>query len=80
MPVLMSEDGRLLPQTFRGYQVDSKDLKDFNLIAGKLERVVDRNSSNGQGLSIAGANDPIKGKSSNGNINCRCIAESNQSR
>ncbi|WP_431702829.1 OprD family outer membrane porin [Pseudomonas sp. BR20] len=65
MPVLMSEDGRLLPQTFRGYQVDSKDLKDFNLIAGKMEQVLDRNSSNGQGMSIAGANDPAKGTFSN---------------
>ncbi len=65
MPVLTTEDGRLLPQTFRGYQVDSKDLKDFNLVAGKIEQVLDRNSSNGQGMSIAGANDPIKGKDSN---------------
>ncbi|WP_421552448.1 OprD family outer membrane porin [Pseudomonas yamanorum] len=65
VPVLMYEDGRLLPQTFRGYQVDSKDLKDFNLVAGKIEQVLDRNSSNGQGLSIAGANDPVKGTSSN---------------
>lgn len=65
IPVLMSEDGRLLPQTFRGYQVDSRDLKDFNLIAGKMEQVLDRNSSNGQGLSIAGANDPAKGRFSN---------------
>ncbi|MDQ0667675.1 hypothetical protein QF039_001975 [Pseudomonas sp. W2I6] len=47
VPVLMYEDGRLLPQTFRGYQVDSKDLKDFNLVAGKIEQVLDRNSSNG---------------------------------
>ncbi|MBC8786647.1 OprD family outer membrane porin [Pseudomonas fluorescens] len=61
MPVLMSEDGRLLPQTFRGYQVDSKDLKDVNLVAGKIEQVLDRNSSNSQGMSIGGANDPVKG-------------------
>ncbi|TFY90591.1 porin [Pseudomonas kairouanensis] len=65
LPVLTYEDGRLTPQMFRGYQVDSKDLKDFNLVAGKIEQVVDRNSSNDQGLSIAGANDPNKGKFSN---------------
>lgn len=65
LPVLTTEDGRLLSQTFRGYQVDSKDLKDFNLVAGKMEQVLDRNSSNGQGMSIAGANDPAKGKFSN---------------
>ena len=65
LPILTTEDGRLLPQTFRGYQVESRDFKDVNLIAGKIEQVMDRNSSNGQGLSIAGANDPIKGKASN---------------
>ncbi|NWC30204.1 OprD family porin [Pseudomonas tolaasii] len=65
MPVLVYEDGRLLPETFRGYQVDSKDLQDFSFVAGKIEQVLDRNSSNGQSMSIAGANDPVKGKFSN---------------
>ncbi|MNU38659.1 Porin-like protein NicP precursor [compost metagenome] len=65
MPVLTLEDGRLLPQTYRGWQVDSKELDKFNFIAGRIEQVLDRNSSNGQGMSIAGANDPIKGKFSN---------------
>uniref|UniRef100_UPI003C7DEADC OprD family outer membrane porin n=1 Tax=Pseudomonas veronii TaxID=76761 RepID=UPI003C7DEADC len=65
LPVLTTEDGRLLPQTFRGYQVDSKDLQGFNLIAGKIEQVLDRNSSSGQGLFLVGANDPVKGKSIN---------------
>lgn len=65
LPVLITEDGRLLPQTFRSYQVDSKEFKDFSMVAGKLEQVLDRNSSDGQGMSIAGANDPKKGKDSN---------------
>jgi hypothetical protein len=65
LPVLVYEDGRLLPETFRGYQVDSKDLQDFSFVAGKIEQVLDRNSSNGQSMSIAGANDPVKGKFSN---------------
>nr|WP_314578131.1 OprD family outer membrane porin [uncultured Pseudomonas sp.] len=65
IPVLVYEDGRLLPQTFRGWQVDSKELDKFNFIAGRIEQVIDRNSTNGQGMSIGGANDPVKGKFSN---------------
>ncbi|NBB09888.1 OprD family porin [Pseudomonas sp. SLFW] len=65
IPVLVYEDGRLLPETFRGWQVDSKELDKFNFMAGRIEQVLDRNSTNGQGMSIAGANDPVKGKFSN---------------
>lgn len=65
LPILVYEDGRLLPETFEGWQADSKEFENFNFIAGKIEQVLDRNSSNAQGMSIAGANDPIKGKFSN---------------
>ncbi|NWA05799.1 OprD family outer membrane porin [Pseudomonas gingeri] len=65
IPVLVYEDGRLLPETFRGWQVESKELDNFNFLTGRIEQVLDRNSTNGQGMSIAGANDPEKGKFSN---------------
>jgi hypothetical protein len=64
-PVLTYGDGRLLPQTFRGWQVEAKEFQDVNIIAGRIEQVIDRNSTNGQGMSIAGANNPQKGKFSN---------------
>ena len=64
-PVIVSNDGRLLPQTWQGGQITSSDIKDFTLIAGQIEQVKGRNSSNNENLSISGANNPITGKFSN---------------
>lgn len=64
-PVIVSNDGRLLPQTWQGGQITSSDIKDFTLVAGQIEQVKDRNSSNNENLSISGANNPITGKFSN---------------
>lgn len=65
LPILTYNDGRLLPETFEGWQVESKELDDFNFIVGDIEQVADRNSSNTQGMSIAGANNPDTGEFSN---------------
>lgn len=65
IPVLVSNDGRLMPQMFRGAQVTSKELKDVSFIAGKLEQSIERNSSDGDGLSIAGANSGPNARYSN---------------
>lgn len=54
LPVVNSNDGRLLPQTFLGGQVTSKEIKDLTMVAGKLERSYERNSSNSEPLSIGG--------------------------
>ncbi|MEP9318942.1 OprD family porin [Pseudomonas sp. LABIM340] len=57
LPVVTYNDGRLLPQTFSGGQVTSNEFKDLTFVAGQLEHMKGRNSSNSdQGLSIAGAN------------------------
>jgi len=55
-PVIVSNDGRLLPQTWQGGQITSGDIKDLSLVAGQVEQVKGRNSSNNENLSIAGAN------------------------
>ncbi|MEB0043949.1 MULTISPECIES: OprD family porin [unclassified Pseudomonas] len=55
-PVIKSNDGRLLPQTFTGGQITSNDIKDLTLTAGQIESAKGRNSSNDEDLSIAGAN------------------------
>ena len=55
-PVISYNDGRLLPQTFEGGQIVSNEIKDLTLTAGQIEHVKGRNSSNNEGLSIAGAN------------------------
>ncbi|MCP1650340.1 MULTISPECIES: OprD family porin [Pseudomonas aeruginosa group] len=62
LPVVTYNDGRLLPQTFEGGQVTSNEFKDLTLIGGQLEHAKGRNSSNNEGLSIAGANNAQTGQ------------------
>ncbi|MBF8778143.1 OprD family porin [Pseudomonas fulva] len=56
LPVLKANDGRLLPQSFQGAQITSNELDDFTFIGGRLNRVRARNSTDWDGMSIAGAN------------------------
>ena len=57
LPVIVTNDGRLLPQTFQGGQITTNDLnKDLTLVAGQIEKAKGRNSSNVDNLSISGAN------------------------
>ncbi|MBK5353551.1 OprD family porin [Pseudomonas sp. TH41] len=56
LPVIVTNDGRLLPQTWQGGQISSNDIKDLTLIGGQIEQAKGRNSSNNQQLSISGAN------------------------
>ncbi len=65
LPVISYNDGRLLPQTFEGGQITSNEIKDLTLIGGQIEHVKGRNSSNTEGLSIAGANNARTGQFSN---------------
>lgn len=55
LPILVSNDGRLLPQTFEGGTVQSKEIDNLTLNAGQLTHAMGRASSNRTGLSIAGA-------------------------
>ena len=65
-PVIVTNDGRLLPQTWQGGQITSGDIKDLTLVGGQIEAVKGRNSSNNEQLSIGGANSPtISGRDSN---------------
>jgi outer membrane porin, OprD family len=68
-PVIVSNDGRMLPQTWQGGQITSADITDLSLVGGQIEQVKGRNSSNNENLSIAGANgganNAISGKTSN---------------
>ena len=56
LPVIVTNDGRMLPQTFQGGQITSNEFKDLTFTGGKIEHAKGRNSSNNEGLSIAGAN------------------------
>jgi hypothetical protein len=55
LPVVVYNDGRLLPETFEGWQVTSRDFDNFTLIGGRLSGVKSRNSSNNEDLAIGGA-------------------------
>ncbi|MDZ4327081.1 MAG: OprD family porin [Pseudomonas sp.] len=56
LPVIVTNDGRMLPQTFQGGQITTNDIKDLTLVGGQIEHAKGRNSSNNEELSIAGAN------------------------
>ncbi|MCP2075104.1 UNVERIFIED_ORG: hypothetical protein J2Y77_004540 [Pseudomonas lini] len=55
LPILVASDGRLLPQTFEGGTITSKDLDNVTFNAGQLEHATGRASSNSTGLSVNGA-------------------------
>ena len=55
LPILVSNDGRLLPQTFEGGTITSKEIDGLTINAGQLTHAMGRASSNGTGLSVAGA-------------------------
>ncbi|MHC8380623.1 OprD family porin [Pseudomonas sp. LB3P14] len=54
LPVLMASDGRLLPQTFQGGQVTSKDLDNFTFTGGLISQATGRGSTDRTGLSVVG--------------------------
>ena len=51
IPVLRYDDGRLLPQTFRGAMLDSREIEGLGLKAGQYRSVSLRNSSDMEDLS-----------------------------
>ncbi|WP_259651474.1 OprD family porin, partial [Pseudomonas sp. NCCP-436] len=57
LPILVSNDGRLLPQLFEGGQITSNEIDNLTLTAGQIERAVGRASSNSTGLSVNGGSE-----------------------
>jgi len=51
IPVLMRNDSRLLPQTFRGAWLQSKEIDGLTLDVGRLDRVNQRNSSDSEEMT-----------------------------
>ena len=54
LPILVANDARVLPQTFEGGMITSKEIDNFTFVAGQLEHATGRASSNRTGLSVAG--------------------------
>lgn len=57
IPVLVASDGRLLPQSFQGVQVQSKELDDFTFIGGGLDRATGRASTDRTGMAVSGGSE-----------------------
>ncbi|WP_312407727.1 OprD family porin [Pseudomonas rhodesiae] len=54
LPILVSNDGRLLPQTFEGGQITSGEFKDLTFTGGRIEHATGRGSSDQTGLAAIG--------------------------
>ncbi|WP_458370010.1 OprD family outer membrane porin [Pseudomonas fluorescens] len=54
LPILVANDSRLLPQSFQGAMVTSKEFGDVTYTAGQLNRAIGRASSNWAGISAGG--------------------------
>ncbi|AHL36534.1 porin [Pseudomonas brassicacearum] len=54
LPILVASDGRLLPQTFEGGTITSKEIDGVTFNAGQLEHAVGRAGSNSTGLAVNG--------------------------
>lgn len=54
LPILVANDGRLLPQTFEGGQITSSEFKDLTLTGGRIEHATGRGSTDQTGLAATG--------------------------
>ncbi|MFP3517785.1 OprD family porin [Pseudomonas sp. SIMBA_077] len=54
LPILVANDGRVLPQTFEGSQLTSSEFKDLTLTAGRIEHATGRGSTDQTGLAAMG--------------------------
>lgn len=54
LPILVANDGRVLPQTFEGVQITSSELNSLTLTGGRIEHATGRGSSDQTGLAVTG--------------------------
>jgi hypothetical protein len=54
MPILIANDSRVLPQTFEGGTITSKEIDNVTFNVGQLEHATGRASSNSTGLAVNG--------------------------
>jgi hypothetical protein len=54
LPILVANDGRVLPQTFDGGQITSSEFKDLTLTGGRIEHATGRGSTDQTGLVALG--------------------------
>ncbi len=64
LPIALSNDSRLLPQTFRGAWLSSAEVQNLNLDLGRIDRVNLRNSSDNEDMQVfnGGARNIVLGR------------------
>ncbi|WP_166172069.1 OprD family outer membrane porin [Acinetobacter sp. SA01] len=65
-PVLVGSPARLLPQTYRGVALESKDIDNIKVEAGYVNRVNHRDSTNWEKIRLSGANMKYKSVETDG--------------
>jgi len=68
LPTLQPNDGRILPQTFEGGLLTSKEIKGLTLTGGRLEKAKDRNDTNWEDLALNNKNGRFGGSFSADNF------------
>ncbi|EOG3620230.1 OprD family porin [Pseudomonas putida] len=61
LPVITASPARLLPQSFRGAYLQSEEIENFSLHAGRMDRINLRDSTDYQEMSVASPNGRFKG-------------------
>ncbi|SEM37970.1 outer membrane porin, OprD family [Pseudomonas sp. ok272] len=61
MQVLKANDGRILPQTFEGGILTSKEIKDLKFTGGRLDKAKDRDSTDYQDIALNNKNGRFAG-------------------
>lgn len=56
LPTLQPNDGRILPQTFQGGLLTSKEIKGLTFTGGRLDKAKDRNDTNWEDLALNNKN------------------------
>ncbi|MEN5110758.1 OprD family porin [Pseudomonas sp. TWI672] len=68
LPTLQPNDGRILPQTFEGGLVTSKEIDNLTFTGGRLEKAKDRNDTNWEDLALNNKNGRFGGTFSADNL------------
>lgn len=68
LPTLQPNDGRILPQTFEGGLLTSKEISHLTFTGGRLEKAKDRNDTNWEDLALNNKNGRFGGTFSADNL------------
>ena len=61
LPILKANDGRILPQTFEGGLLTSKEIKNLTFTGGRLDKAKDRDDSNYEDIALNNKNGRFAG-------------------